>query len=102
MSSPRPDDGRDLPGLVNGPVLVLSALLASPAYLRLAEGLLTVTEVLTRYLLITAGCIAAWGVARMLLPALLNRPEPEEADAIAGVVDDDDTRVMGTVDDPIS
>ncbi|WP_183098686.1 hypothetical protein [Nocardioides pelophilus] len=85
----------DLPGLVNGPVLMLSALLASPACVLLAQGLLTVTEVLIRYLVITVGCIVLWGVLRAGLIALVTRPLPVGADdangaddAISGVVVD--------------
>jgi len=81
----------DLPGLVNGPVLLLSALLASPACVLLAQGLLTVTEVLIRYLLITVGCMALWAVLRAGLTALVTRPRPagpggEDDGAITGVV----------------
>lgn len=81
----------DLPGLVNGPVLMLSALLASPACVLLAQGLLTVTEVLIRYLVITVGCIVLWGVLRAGLIALVTRPLPAAAGddgAISGVVVD--------------
>jgi len=80
----------DLPGLVNGPVLVVSALLASPACVLLAQGLLTVTDVLTRYLLITVGCMALWAFIRAGLVAIVARPAPTGAEAadhaITGVV----------------
>ena len=82
--------GPDLPGLVNGPVLVLSALLASPAVVLLAQGLLTVTEMLTRYLVITAGCVTLWAVVRTMLHAVIGRAPAEETPhddrAITGVV----------------
>lgn len=96
MSAPRPD----LPGLVNGPVLLVAALLASPAFVLLARGLLSPTEVLTRYLIITGGCIALWGLARLGLRAVIASPppptsRPEAAAAISGVVvDRDGTRVV--------
>lgn len=80
----------DLPGLVNGPVLVLSALLASPAVVRLAQGLLTVTEMLTRYLIITAGCVTLWAVVRGLLQAVIGHPP-------AGAPDPDDHAITGVV-----
>lgn len=83
----------DLPGLVNGPVLMLSALLASPACVLLAQGLLTVTEVLIRYLVITVGCIVLWGVLRAGLVALVTRPLP------AGEDDADDGAISGVVVD---
>lgn len=80
----------DLPGLVNVPVLVLSAVLASPAGLLLAQGLLTVTDVLIRYLLITLGCTALWGVVRAGLISVTARPLPAPSDAgaeaITGVI----------------
>ncbi|KAA1417687.1 hypothetical protein F0U44_15435 [Nocardioides humilatus] len=84
----------DLPGLVNGPVLFLAGLLASPSLVLLSQGLLTVTELLTRYLLITVGCVALWGVVRAGLSGMVPAPLP----ALAGT--DDSEAITGVVLDP--
>ncbi|UMG92973.1 hypothetical protein [Nocardioides sp. TF02-7] len=80
----------DLPGLLSGPVLVVAGVLASPAYLRLAQGLLTVQEALTRVLVVTAVCIAAWGAVRLSIPVLLGRAAPgaDVTEPVTGVVVD--------------
>ncbi|WP_183093929.1 hypothetical protein [Nocardioides stalactiti] len=87
----------DLPGIVNGPVLLLGALLASPGAILVSEGLLSMTEMLTRYLIITVGCMVLWAVVRAWLAGMLANPATEvvgdapgsratESEAITGVV----------------
>jgi hypothetical protein len=74
------------PGLVNGWVLVVAALVASPVWHLLSEGLLSVEEAMTRYLLVALATVAAWAGVRRLWP-VAGEPSPSAApveDAAAG------------------
>jgi hypothetical protein len=58
------------PALVDARLLVVAALVASPAAYRSAQGLLSVSEAMTRYLLIALGCVIVSVVVRLLWPVL--------------------------------
>lgn len=58
------------PALVDGRVLVVAALVASPAAYRATQGLLSLTEAMTRYLLIALGCVLVSVVVRALWPVV--------------------------------
>jgi hypothetical protein len=75
VSAGRP--AHHLPGPVNGWVLLVGALATCPAWFRLAQGLVSVEEVLVRYLVVTLGAALVWAVLRQVWPA----PQPRSAPA---------------------
>lgn len=70
------------PALVDWRVLLLAALVASPAAYRATQGLLSMDEVLTRYLLVAVGCVVVSAVVRALWPLLAGEPLEQEAAAL--------------------
>lgn len=62
------------PGLVDGRVLVVALAVSSPAVYRLAQGMVSLTDVLTRYLLVALGCVAAAALVRWVWPLLAGEP----------------------------
>jgi hypothetical protein len=58
------------PGLVDGRMLLVALIVCLPAGYRLAEGLVSLTDVLTRYLVVAVGCIALAAVVRVVWPIL--------------------------------
>lgn len=76
----RPDPG---PGIIDGKVLVIAALVASPAAYQASQGLLSVDQVLERYLLVALACAATAAVVRALWSVLagpIAPPTPPSAD----------------------
>ncbi|WP_435768389.1 hypothetical protein [Nocardioides sp. SYSU DS0651] len=59
------------PALVDVRVLLVAALVASPAAYRTAQGLLSVSEAMTRYLLVALGCVVVSVVIRALWPLVI-------------------------------
>ncbi|NYI99808.1 hypothetical protein HNR19_000507 [Nocardioides thalensis] len=73
-------------GLVDTRLLVVALAVSSPAIYRLAQGMVSMTEVLTRYLLVALGCVATGALVRWVWPLLSgDRPDPVDPlrDAIA-------------------
>jgi hypothetical protein len=64
--------------VIDARVLVVAALVASPAAYRTAQGLLSVSEAMTRYLLVALGCVVVSVVVRALWP-LVAGPDEEAA-----------------------
>ena len=58
----------DTPALIDARVLIAAALLVTPAAWQARQGLLSVDEVLTRYLLIALGCTLLMVVIRSVWP----------------------------------
>lgn len=54
------------PSIVDAKVLVIAALVASPAAYRASQGLLSVDEALTRFFLVAVACAATAMVVRSL------------------------------------
>lgn len=57
-------------GLVDARLLVVALAVSSPAIYRLAQGMVSVTDVLTRYLLVAVGCVATGALVRWAWPLL--------------------------------
>lgn len=58
------------PALIDGRVLLVAALLVTPAAWQASQGLLSVDQVLTRYLLVALGCTAVLALVRSVWPVL--------------------------------
>ena len=58
------------PGLVDGRMLLMALVVCLPAGFRLAEGLVSLTDVLTRYLVVAIGCVVLGAVVRTVWPIL--------------------------------
>lgn len=58
------------PSIIDLKVLVVAAVVASPAAWRASQGLLTVDEAITRILLVTVACLATAVVVRAVWPIL--------------------------------
>ncbi|TIC88330.1 hypothetical protein E8D34_05175 [Nocardioides sp. GY 10113] len=58
-------------GLVDGWTLLAAAVVASPAYWQLAQGMVSLTDALTRYLAVLAGCCVASLAIRGTWPVLI-------------------------------
>ena len=101
--------------MIDARVLVAAALVASPAAWRASQGLLSVSEAMTRYLLVAAGCVLLSMLVRSLWPLLSGEAAsttPEAAlreAAAAGLLADgsgaegglalDTTTELGSLDD---
>lgn len=83
------------PGLIGLPVLLVAALVASPAAYRASQGLLTVDQAIVRFLLVAVACVAASLLVRGVWPLVAGpiptkgpdpaTTEPTEATGSAGV-----------------
>jgi hypothetical protein len=60
----------ETPALIDVRVLVVAALLVTPAAWQASQGLLSVDQVLTRYLLVALGCTAVLAFVRTVWPVL--------------------------------
>lgn len=69
LPTPAPPRG-PAPGLVDGRMLFVALLVCSPAAYRLAQGMVSLTDVLTRYLVVAIGCVALAAVVRVVWPIL--------------------------------
>lgn len=58
------------PSLVDARILVIAAVVGSGAAFRVTQGLLSVDEMLTRYVVVALGCVAASVLVRVLWPVL--------------------------------
>lgn len=74
----------ETPALIDARVLLAAAVLVAPAVYRASQGLLTLDQVLTRYLFLALGCTVALAVGRGLWPLLAG------TDATTGGTDDND------------
>lgn len=63
--------------IIDVKILVIAALVASPAAYRASQGLLTVDQAITRFLLVTVACMATAMVVRAVWPILAG-PVPEK------------------------
>lgn len=64
-------------GLIDARLLVIALAVSSPAIFRLTQGMVSVTEVLTRYLVVAVGCVGTGAVVRWVWPLLSGeRPDP--------------------------
>lgn len=64
-------------GLVDTRLLLVALAVSSPAIYRLAQGMVSMTEVLTRYLLVALGCVVTGALVRWVWPLLSGeRPDP--------------------------
>lgn len=70
------------PGLVDGRMLLVALIVCLPAGYRLTEGLVSLTDVLTRYLVVAIGCVLLAAVVRVLWP-ILSGESPPTTSAIA-------------------
>ncbi len=71
----------DSPGVLDLRVILVAAVVASPAVLRAAQGLLTVNEALIRVAMVVVGCLAVAAVVRSLWPLLAGVAAAESATA---------------------
>lgn len=84
----------ETPALIDARVLLAAAVLVAPAVYRASQGLLTLDQVLTRYLFLALGCTVALAVGRGLWPLLAG------TDATAGGTDDaTDVNAAGGADE---
>lgn len=58
----------DTPALIDVRVILVAAVMASPAAYRASQGLLTLDQALTRFGLVLLACAAVTGVLRALWP----------------------------------
>jgi hypothetical protein len=62
--------GQVPPGLVDVWLLIAALVVCVPAGFRLAQGMLSLTDLLTRYLLVALGCVALAAAVRWVWPML--------------------------------
>lgn len=67
--------------MIDGRVLVVAALVASPAAYRSAQGLLSPGEAMTRYLLVAMGCVVVSMLVRALWPLVAGTGAATPAEA---------------------
>lgn len=67
--------------MIDGRVLVVAALVASPAAYRSAQGLLSPGEAMTRYLLVAMGCVLVSMLVRALWPLVAGTDVATPAEA---------------------
>ena len=60
--------------MFDGRLLLVAALVASPAAWRATQGVVSVSEAMTRYLLIALGCVVVSVVVRALWPLVAGEP----------------------------
>lgn len=70
----------DTPALIDVRVLIAAALLVAPAAWQASQGLLSVDEVLTRYLLVALGCTVLTAVVRAVWPVLAGESTEPQSD----------------------
>lgn len=58
------------PGMVDWRILAIALVVASPALWRLSQGMLSVTDVLVRYLMVAVGCVVVAALVRVVWPVL--------------------------------
>ncbi|MEV5001614.1 hypothetical protein [Nocardioides sp. LML1-1-1.1] len=68
------------PALIDVRVILVAAVVASPAAYRAAQGLLTLDQALTRFGLVLLACAAVTGVLRALWPVLAGEPVAAEGE----------------------
>lgn len=68
-STTRPP-GQVPPGLVDVWLLIAALVVCVPAGFRLAEGMVSLTDLLTRYLVVAVGCVALAAAVRWVWPML--------------------------------
>lgn len=73
-------------GLVDTRLLVVALAVSSPAVFRLAQGMVSITEVLTRYLLVALGCVATGAAVRWVWP-LLSGEQPDPVEPLRGAIE---------------
>ncbi|HWU20071.1 MAG TPA: hypothetical protein VN088_00990 [Nocardioides sp.] len=61
---------------IDARLLLLAALIASPAAYRSSQGLLSPSDALDRFLLIAAGCLVLSAVLRMVWPLVVGESTP--------------------------
>ncbi|WP_370288748.1 hypothetical protein [Nocardioides sp.] len=93
------------PGIIDGKVLLIAALVCSPAIYRASQGLLSVDEVLQRYLFVALACAATAMLVRALWPLLAGpvaKPTPRDAAGAIqpGAAQQDDAPTGRLVADP--
>lgn len=104
-------------GLVDARVLLVALVVCAPAGYQMMHGMLSLSDVLTRYLVVAVGCVAVSAVVRFVWPILageLGAPAPATAgpagrtaasaatrspDASVPSLDDD-TALLSSFDDP--
>lgn len=70
MASRRGRTAPETPALIDLRVLAVAALVASPAAYRASQGLLTIDQALTRFLLVALACTAVSMLLRTLWPVV--------------------------------
>lgn len=107
------------PGLVDARVLFVALVVCAPAGFQLMHGMLSLSDVLTRYLVVAVGCLAVSAVVRFVWPILsgeLSTPGTPASGAprargksasspsrSTGATQDpagDDAALLGSLDDP--
>lgn len=67
----------DTPALIDVRVLLVAALLVAPAAWQAGQGLLSVDQVLVRYLMVAIGCTLVTAVGRSMWPIIAGESAPE-------------------------
>ncbi|KRB79975.1 hypothetical protein ASE01_00210 [Nocardioides sp. Root190] len=75
----------ETPALIDVRVLVVAALLVTPAAWQASQGLLSVDQVLTRYLFVALGCTVVLAFVRTVWPVLAGERNATSASASAEV-----------------
>lgn len=81
----------DTPALIDVRVLLVAALLVAPAAWQASQGLLSVDQVLTRYLFVALGCTVVLAFVRTVWPVLageLSAAGPGDEAEIGSAADD--------------
>lgn len=78
MARRRSRPAPETPALIDLRVLFVAALVASPAAYRASQGLLTIDQALTRFLLVALACTAVSTLVRAVWPMVAG-PAPEPA-----------------------
>lgn len=81
MNPPRPPQ----PSFIDARVLLVALVVASPAAVRVSQGLLSLDEMLVRYLMIAAGCAVVGTLVRWSWPLIAGDTSTPEA--LPGAVD---------------
>lgn len=89
------------PALIDGRVLAVAALLVAPAAWQASQGLLSVDQVLTRYLLVALGCSLALALVRTVWPVLAGAPADGAEDG-AGDAEDSGGAGEASAADPVA
>ncbi|GAA3801574.1 hypothetical protein [Nocardioides panacisoli] len=74
--------GQVPPGLVDVWLLLAALVVCVPAGFRLAEGMVSLTDLLTRYLVVAVGCVALAAAVRWVWPILSGEAPPAPTRAL--------------------